>query len=71
MDPNEIIPKITATLDALLRNDSPGAYNLLAVILGDAQFWRDFEDWGGQNRRGQTSMPKRSSYPRPEPKTEN
>ena len=69
MDHNELIPKITGALDALLRNDSPGAYNLLTVMLGDAQFYRDFERWGSGSL-GMVDCPARSDYPKPEPQTE-
>ena len=69
MDPNELIPKITATLDALLRSDPSGAYDLLTVMLGDAQFYRDFERWGSGSL-GMVDCPARSDYPKPEPRTE-
>jgi hypothetical protein len=73
MNPNELIPKIQKALASLRRegpNDPSEAYALLKEMLGDAQHWRDLEDWGGSNRRGQTSTPMRADYPKDEPQPE-
>ena len=71
MNANNLILKITGALDALLRNDPSTAHTILTVMLGDAQLQRDLEDWmGGSRRAGLTSNPKRSDYPKTEPRRE-
>ena len=70
MDPDKLIPKIQKALASLRRDDPFDAFDLLKEMLGDAQHWRDLEDWGGSNRRGQTSTPMRADYPKDEPQPE-
>ena len=65
---NDWVGKIRTVLAALLRNDPAQAYDLLTVLLGDAQYQRDLEDFMGGVIR---SSPNRSDYPKPEPRTES
>ena len=68
---NDWAGKIRTVLDALLRDDPYEAYDLLTVMLGDAQYLRDYEEWGEPSLgRDGPEEPKRSDYPKPEPRTE-
>ena len=68
MNPAKLATDIRTVLDALLRSDTSQAYDLLTVMLGDAQYEQARENWFGGVEG--TSHPVRSDYPKPEPRTE-
>ena len=70
MGTSKLVTDIRNVLDALLRSEPNQAYDLLTVMLGDAQYQRDFEDWMGDNTANLFTNPKRSDYPKPEPRPE-
>ena len=69
MGSSKLVTDIRNVLDALLRSDPNQAYDLLTVMLGDAQYEKAREDWFGGVEG--TKHPVRSDYPKPEPKKEN